>query len=248
MNKDAKDVADGLETNQSALNWKWLAIGLLGVAGVALAVAVWLPNLAPNLAKSLLGESPKAYWYLSRASAIVAYLLIWASMALGLLITNKMARLWPGGPAAFELHEYVSLLGLAFALFHALILIGDRYINYNLAQVLLPFGSYGYKPFWVGLGQVGFYLSLIVTATFYARKPLGGKTWRVIHYASFLAFVLALGHGLASGTDSSTFWMKAMYWFSAGSVLLLFVYRVIVSKFQNSHPAKARIANERPAS
>ena len=40
-------------------------------------------------------------------------------MALGLGITNKMARLWPGAPAAFALHEYVSLLGLAFAVFHA---------------------------------------------------------------------------------------------------------------------------------
>ena len=90
-------------------------------------------------------------------------------MAFGLFITNKMARARPG-PAAFELHEYVSLLGLGFALFHGLILMGDQFIHYNLAQVLLPFGSYGFKPFWVGLGQLSFYLSVVLVASFYVRQ------------------------------------------------------------------------------
>ena len=37
------------------------------------------------------GVEPKAYWYLSRSSAIVAYILLWISMVLGLAITNKLA-------------------------------------------------------------------------------------------------------------------------------------------------------------
>ncbi|MCJ7432540.1 MAG: hypothetical protein MUO77_03540, partial [Anaerolineales bacterium] len=74
--------------------------------------------------------------------------LLWLSMALGLGITNKMARLWPGAPATFAIHEYVSLLGMAFALFHALVLLGDHYINFTFAQMLVPFATVDYRPFW----------------------------------------------------------------------------------------------------
>ena len=95
---------------------------LLAVSFGSLAAALVLPVIVPGLSASLSGNAPHAFWFLSRTSAIVAYLLLWISMCLGLLITNKLARLWPGGPVAFDLHQYTSLLGVAFALFHGLIL------------------------------------------------------------------------------------------------------------------------------
>jgi hypothetical protein len=88
---------------------------MIGLITAILLLPTWLPNMA----SSLVGESPKVYWYLSRATAFVSLTVLWVSMALGLGISNKMARLWPGAPGAFAIHEYVSLLGLAFALFHA---------------------------------------------------------------------------------------------------------------------------------
>jgi predicted ferric reductase len=229
---------DTVGSHEPALSWPWLVFSLLGIFTLTLSVTVFLPNLAPNLARTLTGDHPKAYWYLSRSSAIIAYLFLWASMVFGLLVTNKMARLWPGGPAAMALHEYVSLLGLGFAMFHAMILMGDQFINYNLAQVLLPFGSFAYKPFWVGLGQLGFYLMAIVTATFYLRKRLGGQTWRLIHYASFAAFLFALLHGLFSGSDTAMPWMQWIYWFSAASMVFLIAYRLTANKIQNIQPAR----------
>ena len=179
------------------------------VVGVLAAVLI-LPNWLPNLAASLVGSQPKAFWYLSRATAFVAMALLWASMMLGVGITNKMARLWPGAPAAFALHEYVSLLGLAFALFHGLILLGDQYTKFSLAQLLTPFATGSYRPFWVGLGQLGFYVWAIVTA-------------------SFQAYAGALLHGLASGTDSGLGWVQVFYLCTSSSFIFLFIYRVITS-------------------
>src|SRR5512136_2001587 len=132
---------DELDTLPPPMPLPMLLLMLFAVAIGAFAAAIVLPNWLPGLSNSLLGSEPKAYWYLSRASAMVAYLLIWLSMALGLMMTNKMARAWPGSPTAFDLHQFASLLGLALALFHALILVGDKYIDYNLAQVLVPFNS-----------------------------------------------------------------------------------------------------------
>ena len=209
----------------------------LAVAGSAfLAVAV-LPALLPVLANSWLGSAPKAYWYLSRSSALVAFGLLWFAMALGLVITNKLARVWPGGPTAFELHQLASLLGLDLAMFHGLILLGDRYMNFSLAQVLVPFATLGYRPLWTGLGQIAFYLCVLVGLSFYARRYIGQKTWRRLHYLSFAVFGLSLIHGLMSGTDSSTPWVQGMYLASGASLLFLTVYRVLVTA---AKPARRR--------
>jgi predicted ferric reductase len=206
-----------------------LLLGSLAIFAGTMLSAVVLPRWLPGFSASLLGDSPKVFWYLSRGSALVAFLLLWASMAMGLLITNRMARIWPGGPAVFDLHQYVSLLGLGFGLFHALILLGDQYIQMSLFQTLMPFANQNYRPLWVGVGQVAFYTWCLIIGSFYIRKRIGGKTWRWIHYASYLTFGMIMMHGIFSGSDSRSLWANIMYWTSGGSLLFLTYYRVLVT-------------------
>jgi len=180
-----------------------------------------------GLSQSLLGPQPKAFWELARSSGIVAYLLMWMSVAFGLIITNRIARVWPGGPTAFDLHQFASLLGLTLALFHGLILMGDQYINYSLLQILIPFASVNYQPFWVGLGQIAFYILIPVTFSFYIRRSIGTGTWRLIHGASFLAFSLITVHGLLAGSDTTNFAVLGMYALTGLSVIFLTIYRMM---------------------
>ncbi len=219
----------------------------LGLALGTLGAFVLLPGWGANLANSIIGTNPKGYWYLSRASAFVALGLLWISMMLGLLITDKMARSWPGAPVAFAVHEFVSLLGLAFAMFHALILLGDHYINYKLAQILMPFGSVNYHPIWVGVGQIGFYVWAIISATFYIRHLIGSKAWKYIHYASFFNFIIAVLHGIASGTDTSVSWAQGFYWTLAGSVLFLIAMRVVAGLVQPKPQPRPVVASAQAA-
>jgi predicted ferric reductase len=197
---------------------------IIAVAAAALVLPTWLPALT----RSIGGAEPTAYWYLSRASAMVAYLLAWLSMVLGVSMTNKLARIYPGGPVAFDLHQHTSLLSIAFALFHALILLGDKYIAYTLFQVLVPFSSSTYEPIWVGVGQVSFYLMLLVGFTFYVRKQITQKVWRWIHYLSFVMFAMVLAHGIMAGSDSGETWAKAIYWVTGGGLGFLIIYRLIL--------------------
>ena len=197
------------------------------LAALTLACAVALPLWFPQLSESLLGDKPKAYWYLSRASAFAAYGLMWLSMVFGLLITNKLARLWPGGPTAFDLHQYVSLLGIGFIIFHVLIVLGDRYINYSIGELLVPFGSLNYKPIWVAFGQISLYLWLLVSFTFYVRKLITQRGFKIVHYLSFALFVFATLHGLWSGTDATSAYATAYYWLCGGSTIFMIVYRVM---------------------
>jgi predicted ferric reductase len=202
-------------------------LALVLMLGGALMLAVIFPNVGASLSAAMLGQ--KTFWYLTRASAFVAYGLLWWSMALGLAITNRLARAWPGGPTVSDLHEYASILGLAFGAIHALSLLGDHYIGYSLTQILVPFSNMAYQPFWVGLGQVAFYLMIPVTLTFYIRRWIGGRIWRVIHYLSFGVFALALAHGIWSGSDSGSALVQWAYLASGVSLVALTIYRIQVS-------------------
>ena len=117
---------------------------------------------------------------------------------------------------------------MAFALFHALILMGDRYIAYTLPQILLPGASVNYKPIEVGLGQAALYLMLVVGLSFYVRKQITQKVWRLVHYLSFVLYLLVLAHGILSGTDAATPWAAAIYWVTGGSLIFLVVYRILL--------------------
>jgi len=233
------------EFNESSVNLQTFVLFLVATFTGLLVAVILLPIFLPNMAFSLSGDAPKAYWYLSRATAFISLSLLWLSMALGLGITNKLARLWPGLPATFAIHEYVSLLGLAFALFHALVILGDHYINFTLVQLLVPFATLEYRPFWVGLGQIGFYVWIIVVASFYIRPLIGQKSWRILHYASFGLYLLGISHGIFSGTDTSMGWAQNYYWYSAGSLIFLSILRFVGTLIDALFPAKKRAPVQR---
>ena len=222
-------VATDLDALEPAVTFDSAIILLAGmVVGSTLAVVI-LPSLLPGLTETLLGDQPKAFWYLSRSSGVVAYLALWLSVVLGLTLTNRFARLWAGGPAVADLHQFSSLLSLALAIFHVVILLGDRYASYRLDELLIPFAAAQHEPFWVGLGQLGFYLALPVTFSFYLRRTIGVRAWRLIHFAAFAVFALVVAHGLGAGTDTQAPAMSAMYLVTSGSVVFLTIYRVLVA-------------------
>jgi hypothetical protein len=213
------------EMNESGFGWQVYLLWFIALIAVALLILPLLPGLVANFVYSFSGEAPKIYWYLSRASGIVSFSILWVSMALGLGITNKMARLWPGAPAAFAIHQHTSLLGLAFAVYHALVLMGDHFVDFSLPRLILPF-SIAYETFWVGLGQICFYIWLLVVMSFYVRQRIGQKTWRMIHYVNFVIFVMAFLHGVKSGTDSNTPWISWYFWVSGVSLVILLAHRI----------------------
>ncbi len=221
---------------ESSVNIQTFLMFLVAMTVGLLVAVLILPSWLPNMSFSLGGDTPKAYWYLSRATAFVSLSLLWLSMALGLGITNKMARLWPGAPAAFALHEYVSLLGLAFAVFHAVVILGDHYINFTLLQLFIPFSTVDYRPFWVGVGQLAFYTWAILAVSFYIRPVIGQKSWRFLHYGSFAMYLMGIFHGLFSGTDTSAGWAQNYYWISAGSLLFLLTYRILAVVIDGAFP------------
>jgi predicted ferric reductase len=214
---------------ESTISFGHFALIMLVAFLSALITVSFLPDWLPGLTDSLIGSNISAYWYLSRGSAVIAYLLLWLSMILGTGITNKLGALWPGLPSTIEMHEYTSILGLAFGIFHGLILLGDHYISFSLVQILVPFATTSYKPIAVGIGQVALYIWALLDISFYIRKTIGKKMWRAIHFGSFLTYASVLFHAIISGTDASTTWLQLIYWITGGILAFMITYRILAS-------------------
>jgi len=186
-------------------------------------------DLQARLMDLPLAGQTSAYWYMARAGGIVAFLLLWLSTVWGLVLSTKITANLISTSAAYGLHEFLSILAIVFALLHSLILLGDTYVQFNIFQLAIPFIA-PYRPFWTGLGTVTLYLSAALTGSFYVRKQIGQRVWRTLHYLTFVAYVLALVHGLMAGTDSPLAVAKLIYWGSGFSVMFLVYYRLFTLK------------------
>jgi predicted ferric reductase len=194
---NTRSVSDELDELASPRSLGW---AIAGVAFGAVIALLLLPDFGPVLAGSLMAPQPRTWWYLSRSSGLVASALLCMSMVLGLLLSTKLSKEWPGAVTTFALHEHASILGLAFSVFHGVVLLGDRHTPFTASELVLPFGA-AYRPLALGLGQLALYGSALLVGTFYVRSRIGHRAWKVIHSASFAVFVLALVHGIAASTD-----------------------------------------------
>ncbi len=191
------------------------ALVLVTVAGLAF---IGQTPLGQSIINALFAtNTEQALWYVTRAAGLVAYLLLWFSTAWGLAVSSKVLDYFLHRTFTYDLHQFISLLAIGFTLLHVVVLLGDKYLPFSVAEILVPFLS-PYRPVWVGIGVIGFYLTLLVSVTFYIRKYIGAKTFRAIHLLSFLAYIGATVHGIFSGTDSPLWTTEAMY---AGTALVI---------------------------
>lgn len=189
-------------------------------------------------------QSTQVTWYITRAAGLTAYLVLWLSVAWGLAISNKILSPVLHGSYTYDFHEFLSLLAIGFTALHLGALLFDRYMPYNLAQLFIPFLS-PYRPFWVGIGVIGFYLVILVTVTFYMRKKIGMKAFRIIHLLSLVSYMGVTLHGFFSGTDSSLPAAQIMY---AGTFLItvfLLSYWLILLRPKKGAKAVPDRINER---
>ncbi len=188
-------------------------------------------SLVSFISKLFAADSLQFWWYLTRAAGLMGYFLIWLSTFWGLVISSKILDGFMDRTFTFDFHEYLSLIGLGFIAVHVLVLLADKYLPYNLWQILIPFLS-PYRPLWVGLGVIAFYLSLLVTVTFYLRKMIGNEIFRKLHYLSLVAYLGSTLHGLYAGTDSALAITNLLYKGTGLITLFLLVYWLVILRLR----------------
>ncbi len=220
----------------SGLSTGWVVTGLLaasalGGLGIVILVGGYSPTgfIASIFDKLFAASSVQAMWYVTRAAGIISYLLLWLSTVWGLAVSNKILDPVLHRAFTYDFHQFLSLLAIGFVILHIVVLLADQYLPFSVAQVLVPFAA-PYRPVWVGLGTIGLYLTLLVSVTFYIRRWIGQKTFRLIHLVSYIAFLAAAMHGLFAGTDSPLPTVQVMYLLTTLSVVFLTVYRIAMSR------------------
>jgi predicted ferric reductase len=142
-------------------------------------------------------------WYVARASGLVAWGLLAASVIWGLLMTSKAVRRLARTSWLLDLHRWLAGLALVFTGVHVLAILSDTYVHFGLASVLVPFASH-WHPMAVAYGIASLYLLIAIEVTSLLRRRLNRRLWRAVHFLSFPLFVSSTVHGLTAGTDRGT--------------------------------------------
>jgi sulfoxide reductase heme-binding subunit YedZ len=182
------------------------------------------------------GSDSRALWYATRATGVVALLLLTATVALGIAGVHRLSSpRWPRVITA-GLHRNVSLLAVAFVLVHVLTTVLDSYVQISLASAVVPFTS-SYRPLWLGLGAIAFDLLFAVALTSLARARIGYRAWRAVHLLAYASWPVALWHGLGTGTDTRLPWLIAL-----DAFCVLLVAAVVLGRVRLLTPGPRRAA------
>ncbi|MGE3797492.1 MAG: hypothetical protein AB7G88_06585 [Thermomicrobiales bacterium] len=164
-------------------------------------------------------------WYVSRASGMTLYLLLWLAVMLGLGITTKRFDRLAGRAIIYSLHTFVTQLAYGFLTLHLLALVADTHVPFSVRDLVVPFSSSSREP-WTGLGVIAAWLFVIIAVSGFARRWISFSVWRGIHMLSFFLYGTALAHGIGAGTDTREPWAAGLYMVTGLSVLALTLFRV----------------------
>jgi methionine sulfoxide reductase heme-binding subunit len=172
-------------------------------------------------------------WYATRASGLMALILLTVTMVLGLTTTTRArARNWPGF-AQQEIHRRISIIAVVFLGIHVFTSVLDTYVDISWAAIVIPFTS-SYGRFWVGVGAVALDLMLAVFVSSLLRGRMRPGTWRAIHWLAYLSWPVALAHTFGMGTDSREGWVIALGVVCVAAVGVALVWRLGVASGQAS--------------
>jgi hypothetical protein len=167
-------------------------------------------------------------WLVARAAGLVAFGLLTLSVWLGLAMSTRLLGPKRQKPL-LALHRTLAWTGLSMVGLHVGALLLDPVMHFSVLSALIP-GAATWRPGSVALGIVAAWLSLALAASFNARRWIGQKGWRRLHYASFAAFWLSLGHALLVGTDLKGLGGPITALLAAGPVLWLTFYRLLAPR------------------
>ncbi len=172
----------------------------------------------------------KVWWFISRATGIVAWALLALAVLWGLaLSTRALGRRTPA-PWLLDVHRFLGGLAVVFTVVHFVTLSFDPWMTseygYKITHAFIPFAS-SWKPGPMAWGIVAFYLLLAVELTSLLKKRLPQKVWRGVHLASYPLYAMATIHLLTAGSDTQNPFLRWSVLATVGLVVFFTVYRII---------------------
>jgi predicted ferric reductase len=147
------------------------------------------------------------WWFVSRATGIVATALAVAALVFGFFFSSRnTGRRRPAW--WLDLHNWLGGAALAFTVVHVVTIYLDENAAIGLLAALVP-GAATDQSWAITWGVIAMYSFAITVFTSWPRKRLRRTTWRVVHLTSVAGTVLAGLHAFQIGTDATAFAFEA---------------------------------------
>ena len=159
------------------------------------------------------------WWYLCRASGIVAWLTLTATVLWGIVLASDLFPRRRRAAWLLDVHRWLAGLTVFFLAGHLGSLLADSHAHFRLVDVLVPYSS-SWRPTAIAVGIVAAWLLIAVEGTALAMKRLSKKWWRHVHVASYWVFWGTTIHAALAGTDTS----KTLYTVTSLAVVAALIF------------------------
>lgn len=148
---------------------------------------------------------PHFWWYVTRASAMIAWVLATLSVLWGVLMSTRVLRSAANPAWLQDLHRYFAGSALAMVGVHMISLMLDGWLAMTPAELLIPLVT-DYRPIAVALGILAFYLLAAIQVTSWLMTRLPRRVWHGVHLSSYVVILLVAVHAGLAGTDVGSTW------------------------------------------
>ena len=140
------------------------------------------------------------WWYLSRASGIVSWALLTATILWGIFLATRIFKPFDRPAWLLDLHRWLGALTIFGVALHLVALFADSFVEFSVRDLLVPMST-TWRPWAVASGILAMYLLVAVQLSSVVMKKIPKKVWRVIHLTSYLMFCLVTLHSFLAGSD-----------------------------------------------
>ncbi|MFE3494034.1 hypothetical protein [Streptomyces sp. NPDC059175] len=175
--------------------------------GLIVAALVLIPLLA-------IGGGDTLRTFLDFGSGVLSLVSLSASVAWGLLATDRIFLSVRQRLIAQAIHRTTATASIGFLLLHVSVKVSLGHVE--LLGALVPFGlGLTGTSVLIGFGSLAGFLMVIAGATGAARSALAGNnslanSWRALHMLAYPAWCAALIHGLFAGRPAAA-WVTTLY-------------------------------------
>lgn len=172
------------------------------------------------------GLPSQFWWWVARATGIVAWVMATAAVACGLALSGRLVRRRRLPAWILDLHRYLGTLTIAFVAVHVIALVADGYVSFGPKEIFVPLTS-SWRSRAVTWGVLAMYGLLVIQVTSWGMQHLPRKVWHGIHFTSYAVFAAATAHGALAGADRDNPLVQALAASGVTLVVTLTVLRVV---------------------
>ena len=170
-------------------------------------------------------SSPSWFWFATRGLGTATLIVLTGTVVLGIVTSTRWIGESTPAFVAADMHRNLSLLGMCLLAAHIITTVLDPYAHISVRDVIIPIGA-AYRPVWLGLGVAAMWVLIGVVATSLLRDRIGPRPWRLIHWAAYASWPLAVIHGLGTGSDAQAPWLIAVVTSCVVAVVFALVFRL----------------------